>query len=227
MTDRDNEALVRKVLSDPSLFPPEFKAWVPKHVEATPTIKFQSYQVPDVAPTGYGTSLPGSPKSGQEYILVDSATSPTFQWRFRYNAGSALTDKWEFIGGSVMASDDGSDVSTVSASYQDLGGPGLTVPRAGVYYIQLFVGQSYNVFSTGAGLQRMASAKLGAAAASDAESGSCSDNSTTSAPSSIAWSGVRTLAAGDVVKIWYKLSFANGTGHWARRSLSIVPIRVS
>jgi hypothetical protein len=28
-----------------------------------------------------GTNLPGSPVDGQEFILVDSVTAPTYQWR--------------------------------------------------------------------------------------------------------------------------------------------------
>jgi len=55
----------------------------------------------------YTTTLPGSPTDGQEVVLVDSLTAPTYIWRLRYNAGSASTYKWEFIGGSekVVAAD--------------------------------------------------------------------------------------------------------------------------
>jgi hypothetical protein len=51
------------------------------------------------SPLAYGTSLPASPYDGQEAILVDSTTNPTYFWRFRYNAGSVNAYKWEFIGG--------------------------------------------------------------------------------------------------------------------------------
>ena len=56
--------------------------------------------LPPQAVPGYGTTLPGSPTDGQEYVLVDSLTAPTYVWRFRYNASSASAYKWEFIGGS-------------------------------------------------------------------------------------------------------------------------------
>jgi hypothetical protein len=49
---------------------------------------------------GYSTSLPGSPYDGQVYTLVDSTTTPTYQWTFRYNAGSSSSFKWEFVGGA-------------------------------------------------------------------------------------------------------------------------------
>jgi hypothetical protein len=54
----------------------------------------------DIANIPYGTSLPASPYDGQEAVLVDSISNPSYQWRFRYNAGSASSYKWEFIGGS-------------------------------------------------------------------------------------------------------------------------------
>ena len=47
----------------------------------------------------YGTTFPVSPADGQEAILVDSVTNPSYQWRFRYNAGSSSPYKWEFVGG--------------------------------------------------------------------------------------------------------------------------------
>lgn len=91
---------------------------------------------------GYGTSLPASPVDGQEYILVDSTTTPTYQWRFRYNAGSANTDKWEFIGGAPYH---GSGTPTavmntltqVAATgwYYQAASMAFTIPRAGVYQI--------------------------------------------------------------------------------------------
>jgi len=51
------------------------------------------------SPATYATTLPGSPVDGQEAVLVDSVTAPTFFWRFRFNAGSTSAYKWEFIGG--------------------------------------------------------------------------------------------------------------------------------
>src|SRR5215471_11591990 len=40
------------------------------------------------ASLSYGTTLPSNPVDGQEAVLVDSVTAPTYQWRFRYNAQS-------------------------------------------------------------------------------------------------------------------------------------------
>ena len=56
--------------------------------------------VPIPASPSYGISLPASPVNGQEAILVDSLSNPTYQWRFRYNAVSSSAYKWEFMGGA-------------------------------------------------------------------------------------------------------------------------------
>jgi PKD repeat protein len=84
----------------------------------------------------YGTTLPGSPVDGQEAILVDSTSAPTYRWRFRYNAGSSSTFKWEFIGGGAISNYLGTQQAVGSAStWVDLGTgqPIVTVPRAGDY----------------------------------------------------------------------------------------------
>jgi len=91
----------------------------------------------------YGTSLPASPVDGQQAILVDSITNPSYQWLFRYNAGhSADAYKWEFIGGSPARSAVDNQESTASGSYVDLAtpGPSFTVPRDGKYLIQASCG---------------------------------------------------------------------------------------
>ena len=52
--------------------------------------------------TPYAITLPSAPSNGQETILVDSTTNPSYQWRFRYNAGSTCIYKWEFVGGTHL-----------------------------------------------------------------------------------------------------------------------------
>src|SRR4029077_1979087 len=71
--------------------------------------------------TAYGTTLPASPTDGQEAVLVDSVTNPTYQWRFRYNAGSSSAYKWEFVGGPQII------------SFGTAANLGIVVPRAGDY----------------------------------------------------------------------------------------------
>jgi hypothetical protein len=89
----------------------------------------------------YGTTLPASPVDGQEAILVDSVTNPTYQWRFRYNAGSTSAYKWEFVGGASLFSSVPTQESTASTSFTDLAtvGPQIIVPRNGEYDIEASV----------------------------------------------------------------------------------------
>jgi hypothetical protein len=89
---------------------------------------------------GYGTSLPGSPVNGQEYVLVDSTTNPTYQWHFRYNASSSSAYKWEFIGGShksVVYSPGALVAFTGDSTWRDPATPGplFVVPRSGDYEV--------------------------------------------------------------------------------------------
>ena len=101
-------------------------------------------------PVQYGTSLPTSPVDGQEAIIVDSLTDPTFQWRFRWNAGSSSPYKWEFVGGAPYVR------YTWRASplrptppLRNIG-PSLALPRAGEYslaYAAFTGGSDTNVTS--------------------------------------------------------------------------------
>ena len=91
---------------------------------------------------GYGTSLPASPTDGMEYVLVDSTTLPTYQWRFRYNNGSSNTDKWEFVGGAPYqisgapnaVLNTGTQVAATAAYW--FTGMSFTTPRAGVWTVE-------------------------------------------------------------------------------------------
>ena len=84
----------------------------------------------------YGTALPASPVDGQEHILVDSVTNPSYTWKFRYNAGSTSAYKWEFVGGTQVGAEiPGNEQTPVVNQWCDLAtvGPRVIVPRAGEY----------------------------------------------------------------------------------------------
>jgi len=88
-----------------------------------------------LVPVQYGTSLPVSPVDGQEAILVDSLTAPTYSWRFRYNAGSSSAYKWEFVGGAPLHAEIFADETfTATSTWADTTGPRITLPRAGDYH---------------------------------------------------------------------------------------------
>ena len=99
--------------------------------------------VPSPSQTTYGTTLPASPVDGQEAILVDSTTSPTYYWRFRYNAGSTSAYKWEFVGGAVKTVYAGAgtwtDLSAVGGGAWSILNPrplAFVAPRSGDYTVQ-------------------------------------------------------------------------------------------
>jgi hypothetical protein len=81
---------------------------------------------------GYGTSLPGSPVNGQEYILVDSLTAPTYAWRLRYTASISDSYKWVFVGGSEVFISAADYTVTGSGAWQ-ISGASFTLPRNGIY----------------------------------------------------------------------------------------------
>lgn len=84
----------------------------------------------------YGTTLPGSPYDGQLAILVDSTTNPSYQWKFRYNAGSSSAYKWEYVGGTdvEVLGTTTETTTTTGAWFDPPSGPRFLVPRPGDYY---------------------------------------------------------------------------------------------
>ena len=89
------------------------------------------------AGVAYGTSLPASPVNGQEAILVDSVTNPSYQWRFRYNASSTSAYKWEFVGGSPWVLQSGSISSMTLSAWVIASTTNFTLGRAGEYYVRI------------------------------------------------------------------------------------------
>lgn len=151
--------------------------------------------------SNYTTSLPTSPWDGQEIILVDSLTNPSYHWTMRYNANSSSAYKWEFIGGQqawrAVHLEVGSSFN--SATYVDvsLGGivPSFTLPFAGDWTFG-WGGAAYN--STGSYIY--ASLYLGATPSDD--------NSVRMDGGNIGnyWRemAVASLAAGTVIKMQFK-----------------------
>lgn len=80
----------------------------------------------------YATTLPGSPSDGDIAVLVDSLTLPTYQWKFRYNAGSSNADKWDFLGGAAQQIN-AATLTVASTTATDYTNGSLTIARAGVY----------------------------------------------------------------------------------------------
>lgn len=98
------------------------------------------------------TALPGSPLDGQEVILVDSLTNPTYQWKMRYNAGSVQAQgrKWAYMGGipkEISNSGAQESFTLIADTPQSLTqiAP-FTVPSTGQYHLRFgaYIGYTVN-----------------------------------------------------------------------------------
>ena len=168
----------------------------------------------------YGTTLPPSPADGQEAVLVDSITNPTYQWRFRYNAGSTSSYKWEFVGGTPLSNEIATQEGfSYTGGYMDSPtvGPQVTVPRAGEYQIEYGGGivlSATNYWYYNLNIGGVQSDQWGPYG--------------TNGNNTVVWRKVsrRIIAAGVLVKIQYS---AGLTGNMTiyNRGLHITPVRVA
>jgi len=180
-------------------------------------------------PVSYGTTLPVNPVDGQEAILVDSLTNPTYQWRFRYNAGSSSAYKWEFVGGAPAQAEIETLENTASTSYVSLAtaGPSFAIPRAGEYLIEI----GARTFVLALDVVSFMSYDIGGTAAADVDAvsflGAASYSSTAggSASPNVMRSKRKTLTA-VTLTTKYRASTANGA-YFAGRWLRVTPARVS
>jgi hypothetical protein len=171
-------------------------------------------------PPAYGTTLPASPVNGQEAILVDSVTAPTYQWRFRYNASSSSIYKWEYVGGTDYFAVLGAQESrpgSIGAGDLTTVGPSLTIPRNGIYAVQwgaLINNAGQNQYG-GAVLTTAAGGRLGGMEAD------------ISAPT---WSAVSVMDSVTITSGGIKLQYFNnnsGAVTFGNRWISARPVRIS
>lgn len=167
----------------------------------------------------YALTLPASPVDGQEAVLVDSLTAPTYQWRFRYNAGSASTFKWEFVGGAPAYAAVETSETTASGTAVDLAtvGPTITVPRAGDYLLRWSGSSLHTVTGNNTVI---ALARNGVEITRTVAYHTANFEQVHSAILKLTG-----LSASDIFKLMYLTSAATAT--FMRRRLEIVPVRVS
>jgi hypothetical protein len=176
-----------------------------------------------------GTTLPASPTDGQEAVLVDSLTAPTYAWRLRYTAGITDAKKWVYVGGAPFYAEDTNLGTTGSASYVALAtaGPSFALPRAGDYLIETaFTG----IAGLAAGGGCMMSYDIGGTAANDVDAVYLvqPDANTASGPRVQASVMRRARKVGlTAVTLTTKYRSTGGTAAWYYRSLSVTPVRVA
>lgn len=174
------------------------------------------------APT-YQTTLPGGPTDGQETILVDSTSSPTYAWRFRYNATS--TD-WDFIGGAPGFAEVTTNETTSSATYAALAtaGPSFALPVAGDYLVS--IGFLQNVSGGTRGTDRM-SYDIGGTGAVDADAAtSLGVDSNSDGNQSVMRTRKKTGLTAVTLTAKYKTS--SGVSHgFESRWIQVIPIKLN
>jgi hypothetical protein len=167
------------------------------------------------SPPTPATTLPGSPTDGQQAILTDSTTAPSYHWLFQYESTISDAYKWMFIGGSPARATAGTQGQAGNpGSPQDLNGgtPAFTTPVAG--YWDISYGARVDVSDANASLTLV-------------NNGSGVEELFTAAPNGIIAGAYRALiGSGLVVKHMYN-NTASGSATWAYRWINATPVRVS
>jgi len=159
---------------------------------------------PDPTPWGaaaisapsYGTTLPASPVDGQEHILVDNLTAPTYSWHFRYNASRSDANKWEYMGGVPKHLHVGDTRSVTVGTWSNLG-PSFAPPRSGVYLIETWL----NELSTPAALSMYCGP--GRLVDNGAPSGRSAGSVHAAAPMNVGYHAMEwNVVVGDTLTVW-------------------------
>jgi hypothetical protein len=196
---------------------------------------WSAIQQVDLPLTPYAITLPASPFHGQEAILVDSLTNPSYQWRFRYNANSTSTYKWEFIGGAPATSyiDTAEAVTAAVGAYSDLAtvGPSFILPRAGEYDLRIDVWASIGAATNWAGVSAIPCVNVVNTWTNPIIQTFCAVQPTAGIQYVTATASGRpaALPAGTLLKVVYGIWSQSGTGapNFGRRRLYVTPVRVS
>jgi hypothetical protein len=183
-----------------------------------------------------GSSLPTLPNPTDHGMIVDYvADSPNgVMWRFRYNASSGSSYKWEYIGSGQFLWNETDQAlhSITSTSYVSLpGGPSITIPLAGEYDLEyggsLYLDTSYGVAS----MTWSAAGVSGSASDEDACYHDCYDPSGFNAINTVRAYGSRQIRrifpAGASVQLVYRVFQGGAHGWFYDRWIRATPVRVS
>jgi len=172
------------------------------------------------------SSLPGSPVDGQECYYQSSAmASNGVVWHFKYQSGMAGSYKWVFVGGApVLSQTDNTTRTTTSTGYTTITGtPGVNCPLAGDYIVVL----GARIWNNTNGGNSFMSFVIGATPAID-------DNATSIqalivSPHVNVATTFRQLRLNGInanTDLNERVRVNVGTGSFANRSISLLPIRV-
>ncbi len=224
-----NNALIKKVLSDPEHFPEEFKSWVASQLFSGSTLQLDRARLPKEVQPAYVSNLvagpPGTPFHNQLWIATDVDANGAC-WSFRYNKLSGSAYKWEFIGGTPLFSEVVNGENSTSATYVALttGGPAIQLARAGDYDVEIGA-----KFDTNANATTMyMSYDIGATGAIDADAvlGAGSNVANSVIASSVRPRRKTGLAAAVILTAKYRTNNVV-TVQFTNRWMRITPVRIS
>ena len=179
-----------------------------------------TWKVPSGASTPAVTAaLPGSPTNGDEIILVDSTTAPTYAWHLHYISAKS-SNKWQFVGGSPIISEVTASESTASLSYTALttAGPSVALPVAGDYIITI----GFQGVASAANVGGYMSYDIGGTGAVDADGNH--EKTTGSLITHVLRTYKKTGLTAVTLTAKYKNVDTAGTFTFAYRVLSVLPI---
>lgn len=165
--------------------------------------------------------IPNPVPDGFEVVYVASATDGVL-WHLRYNSGSASSYKWEYLGGPPLLHVVDTDQSTANAPFVDLStiGPTLPAPLAGDYSAEW----NMNAYCTVAA-NLSTGLSIGGAAP---DTNDVARETTHAASTQIELvCKRRLLAVTAAAELRLKYGTDAGTANFRRRSLRILPVRVS
>jgi len=172
-----------------------------------------------------GTSLPASPLDGQEAILVDAVAAPTWQWRFRYDAGSSSAYKWEYIGGTPARADADANEAASSTTYAELTTKQrILVPRSGVYECR-FGALTWGSITNAQGDIGIVDTTALTTALINMSTGCPTVNIAAVIHRERQFPSA--LTAGRTIAAVYRVGGASGTQNYAVRWFSLLPVRVA
>ena len=160
------------------------------------------------------TTLPTTPADGTMVILADAARN--YVWLCRYDATMTGAYKWLVVAATPIVGRIVTQVSIMSTAYQAMtGGPSITIPRRGVYELEVGAELSYTA--------RMTPSGLGVSAGDDASAGI---GAVTADFQSCKGESVQTLTTTGTLQAYYRTTVTSGG--WAkRRWIKATPLWIS
>jgi hypothetical protein len=159
----------------------------------------------------HATTLSGSPYHNKFALLWDSDTAPTWWWEFRY-LDVATAYKWKFMGGVPMRSTP-TTISHANTTTYRFTSTLLTVPRAGVYNVEL---QARNV--TGAGANALYTVAV---------AGAADDTYAVQGIAPFSYTARRTFAASDALSIAYRVQTGSISTAATDVEIRLTPVEVT